>query len=1375
MSTSPDPTTNFNRPPRQQFPALPPEEIAIPNPPTPSPPPSANWLISALPVMGIGVLAVFYVWRAVAVPGSSALFALPLFILAIFAVGGTVAANRWRIRDHERGARRTLRDYIRALEKKRARLQAAHTAQRGILETIFPHAATGLDRALRRDSSLWERRPADEDFMVVRVGIGDVPTPVQVTTPDPDAASPEIERALLLADTYRVLRDAPVVFSLAGHFAAGVTGRRDLAVAALRAMVCHIALTHAPADLRLYIIAPRSSVDDWDWLAWLPHVRNDDGRDNLAFDAVAARFLLGGLSQIIDMRRENPTLSRLPHLLVIFDDPHLAESESVYTSLMRQGAEIGTSVLCLSASYSDVPGECSVVTEIYNNGAFRVSFAGTSTVMRGDTVDTLSVTDADHIARGLASVSVREAGTSGRIPRRVNFLDLYGLRRADDLPILLRRAWNRDIEDGVLPHPVPVGRESLTTNTYLLLDENHHGPHGVLAGTTGSGKSELLQTLVCALAIEHDPRLVNFLLIDFKGGSTFNEFAALPHTVGMVTNLDGSLVERALEALKAEIQWRQQFLKGMNARDITQYYRYSIPTPAALADGGITPLPHLFIIVDEFAQLAKEMPDFLYELVRTAQVGRSLGLHLILGTQSPMDVITDEMNANLQFRICLRVQNAEASRAMLRRPDAAYLPPGFAGRGYFMVGERGVYKQFQTAYAGGDYQGENATDEPALLELVTADGETVNLLAEVNPTRTVAPAANGGVPADADPYTTAAAVVASVCDYSQRAHLPDMPPLLLPPLNAPITLEDVLVLIDKGGWDGAVWRAPGTDERGHAVRLGSAPVGLVDDVTNREQYPLWVHLHSDQDGDRSGHLMVVGGPGTGKTTLLHTLALSLALLHPPHKLHLYILNFTGGQLNGLGHLPHAERVVHGTEGERVRRLFGRLLKTLDERQTARRHTLEPAIVLFVDQYEQLRDAYYDQHLPEFERLVHEGRSAGIYVVFTASTTSAVPDRTRSLVQQRVALRLASGSDYLNVVGQVNAEVNRQMPPGRGFVAGSPPLLCQISLPVMGAAVSVAADRSTQRLVNDLRQGAARLGQMQSPAPLTELPATILLETLPSSLCAGGLCTTLGQVDDDALSDFVLDWDDAGPHFIVTGPPASGKTNLLRAAVLAAASSYSPQQLRILLVDFSGRSLREVEPLKHVVARVTNALDMEAHLDPLERALRAGGGRVMVVIDDYEIAADVMSMNLDMLRVLRDHARLHDDGTLHMWVAGYLERIGDPLIKQLLLRRTGFALREREALHNLNVRVATLPNDAMPPGRAYFARHNAVQVVQTALVDDPAHLVRYVNEAIWPDAAPAAWPDDGRRLDAGVDDGERGGSLDIDTAGLIADLLGDDGE
>ncbi|MCU0513494.1 MAG: AAA family ATPase [Anaerolineae bacterium] len=1392
------PAATFNRPPRLSPPALPEEAVDLPAPPQPPPLPEQSILITILPVLGIGVMAVFYVLRAAGDTGSSAaFFAVPMMLLAVFTIGGTILAQRWRRREYQKRRAENDLNYLRLLDRKRVRLQAVQDVQLALLETAYPAPAALLKRAFTPDDRLWERRPADDDFLHFRVGVGRVPSGVAVHTPGVELDSPLLDRALSLADSYRFLPDAPVVIGLQPEASCGVCGPRSATLALLRAILCQLALTHAPGELQIHLIAPESARPDWRWLKWLPHTHSPRGT-TIAFTMDSIRNLFGMLGQVIDERRADRSAPRLPQILVVMDDPRMAETETVYTTLLREGHLVGAAVLCLTTHFEDIPGDCRAVLRLAADGFSYHRRDEAHLLRQGSRVDGLALAEAEAIARALASVSLTEAGSAGRIPTRVNFLELYGVRHADALEPVLVERWQRPVPEGLLPHPVPIGRESLAVDTLLLLDEANHGPHGVLAGTTGSGKSELMQSLVCALALEHDPRLLTLLLIDFKGGSTFQVFEDLPHTVGMVTNLDGVRVRRVLEALKAEIQVRQETLKRLNLRDIARYHRFYSHSIDLIHSPGYQPLPHLFILVDEFAQLARDMPDFLRELVRTAQIGRSLGLHLILGTQSPMDVITDEMNANLQFRICLRVQNIEASRAMLRRPDAAYLPPNQPGRGFFQVGERGVFKQFQTAYVGGDYAppagDDDAPAEAVTLEIVREDGTSLNLLPDFK-------SSFPGSVLQRQPVTTARAIAESIARYAHQQGIAPMHPLLLPPLEERLTLAAPFAALTIGGWNGQTWGPAGLDESGAAIAPGSAPVGVLDDVYHRTQHPLWIHLNAGppEHGRRDGHVLVVGAPGTGKTMFLRTLALSLALLHPPDALHLYFISFTGAGLNDPGRLPHAERVIQGTETERLRRLFGRLMHTLEQRQATPAPAAQPIIVLMIDQYEQFRETCRETHLADFDRLMTEGRSAGLYCVVTASSINALPDRIRSLAQQRIAFQAGSPGDYVLTVGRLATAPEEQLPPGRGYVYLTPPLLAQVSLPARSHSLrdETYALGELAATARELREGYRRLKQLpgtdpdtwQSPAPVLELPAQLPLETL---LPAAGppppaLRVPLGRNDDDARSLFVLDWDASGPDFLVTGPPGAGKTTLLHTAVLAAAAHFPPQDVRFVLVDFGRRSLRPLAPLRHVLHNVADpaalrqvlrlahqelaALSDEAPAAPGSVPLRFPA--LVMVIDDYDTFAEALSGEPDLLRHLRDLLRQYGDSGFYLWVAGYLERTTDPLMKQLLLRRAGFALMTRESLQKLYVRVAGIPAEAMPPGRAYYARHNSIYVVQMARATAPAALVEQVNRR-YAQQPPAAWWYAGTEAPApparSLPPGAAAYDLEIDTAGLLQDLL-----
>ncbi|MEO8393458.1 MAG: hypothetical protein ABI700_10745, partial [Chloroflexota bacterium] len=394
-------SANFNRPPRLQFPDFEGEEVDIPAPPKADEQNDPPAVLNMIPLLGVSLMAIFYI--LVGASSGGVRFALPMLLMSGVTVGGTVLASRWRSRDLVRRRRDELLNYYRLLESKRVTLQAAYDAQIGILETNFPPADSWLNFVLTRDPRLWQRRTGEADFTAMRLGIGRAYSLVAVKPPKPETSSEALDDAFALADHYRFLQNAPIVASLSLDGALGVCGRRADALRALRAMICHLAATHAPQDLHIHLVTAYYSA--WSWMEWLPHTSQSHrggAADLLVSDTDNIRNLMGNLGQVIDERREREGQGHIPHLLLIIDDPALVESESVYLTILREGKQLGASAICIVNHFENIPADCGAILEIKESGQFRYARTGNiGYEAEGSSIDSISAQDAEHVARAL--------------------------------------------------------------------------------------------------------------------------------------------------------------------------------------------------------------------------------------------------------------------------------------------------------------------------------------------------------------------------------------------------------------------------------------------------------------------------------------------------------------------------------------------------------------------------------------------------------------------------------------------------------------------------------------------------------------------------------------------------------------------------------------------------------------------------------------------------------------------------------------------------------------------------------------------------------------------------------------------------------------
>ncbi|MBZ0098655.1 MAG: hypothetical protein K8F30_06200, partial [Taibaiella sp.] len=658
-------------------------------------------IIALLPMGGMVVIAFVYliVGRA-----SGGAIVLPMIMMVgLSAISGVVGFSLQRDQQRKTAIEQRL-DYERHIDRRLARVQAGIDLQRDLLSHEYPSVTELIDLSRNRSTRLWTRRPNNNDFGAVRLGLGAVPSKVLLRLPDPDGNAPGLRWAIDEGFAFQSIQDAPIVLTLGNPGIFGIIGERSVCVPLLYGLIAQLAVFQAPDVLQLYLISSKSEYATWQWMRWLPHTSVDGNGGfptNLAFDEQTVRHLLLYLSTLLDnFNIDDAGVKDAPHILhvLIVENLALVRDDPTFLRLLTHS---GVTALCLTDTLGQTLGDSRGVLTVKRN-EFTLQLVNEVEKPWTGNLEIFSRSQAEVLARSLARLRLPEQTGNNRIPNSVNLLELFD--QAPNVETLgIEQRWYQAPTKAAtvrLPFPVPIGRRSFSDTLWLDLSdsEDAHGPHLELGGTTGYGKSVLLETYVIAMAIEHPPQFLNFMLFDFKGGNTFELFRHLPHTVGMITNLDSSSggsaeieAQRALIALSAERRRRETMLRGY--KDIHDYYRQTLVEPNILVKDWEA-LPFLVIIVDEFAELLQQMPAFLKELVSTVRLGRSSGMHLILATQNPAADVSSDIRSNLKSHILLRVNAETDSQTVIKTPQAARINK--KGRALIQSGNE-IAIEFQSA------------------------------------------------------------------------------------------------------------------------------------------------------------------------------------------------------------------------------------------------------------------------------------------------------------------------------------------------------------------------------------------------------------------------------------------------------------------------------------------------------------------------------------------------------------------------------------------------------------------------------------------------------------------------------------------------------
>jgi S-DNA-T family DNA segregation ATPase FtsK/SpoIIIE len=1090
VDVTPDGQARFNRVARYRAPE-PAVRVTLPAPPGEGGRTGmAAQLIGSVVMMAVGA-------------GAAVLLGNPLY--AIIGVAGpmvfivtSLLVQRGQRRDTAR--RRREYDAARATAEKQLRDAAAEELAREWLATSDP-AASAL-AALGPTSGLWSVDGHDETAMLVRIGTRDRAARVTVQDAGKDAPAPQ-------------LAAAPVTVDLRTHPVLGIAGDRARARSAARAAVHQLVTARSPEDLVVVHLGAEEGDNGWEWLRWLPHVRGLDADVHAVSpgpEALTARF--DELTSLLDQRRGLTEYGfgsqlLLPEVLVVLDGAGALRTRQSLVTLLRDGPALGIRVLALDTVPARLPAEASarLVIDPANSGGpvGYLEVRGAATV-EGITVDLLSEATAEASARALSPL-VPLGGIDGAgLPGEVRFLDLYRLDGATPQDVLQR--WSAGQECQVLLGVDENGRPA-------TIDLVRDGPHALIAGATGSGKSELMRSLLAGLALSAPPADLSLLLIDFKGGGAFGKLAELPHVVGYADDqtIGGHLADRLLASLKAELDVRKRHFKAAGNVDGLPEYR-----SARRRNPELPAVSRLVIVVDEFAELKEQQPDFVDGLVNVARVGRSLGVHLVLATQRPTGVVTPQIRDNANLRICLRVLDAGVSHDLVGTAVAASFPNRIKGRAAVLAGE-GQPVVVQTAFASAPAR-TAAPDEVPPAEVRRLPWAECGLRA------------GRGDRAEGDEGTGRTDLTALCELLEETARREGLAPARKPwhpPLPDELVLDQLLQ--SAGG-----------------PRAGLAPFAVEDRPADQRQVAFSLTLGG-------GNLAVVGGRESGRSTALRAVAASLVRAHAPDDLHLYVIDQTPASvLRPLARLPHCGVVATRPERHRTERLVARLIQLLEERSSLlaqrgvatltelRRTDAEapPHVVVFIDGWDQLVQTF--QGTAEgvrvaLVRLADEGPAVGIQMVVTGGKAVG-QSRLYGALEHVLCLRFDQ-RDEMAVFGVPVRDLPAEIPAGRAYRPNS------------GNAVQVALladDPSTEA------QNAALLALAEaapppirhSPMRLDDLPARITWADsaeLPGST-GGGRRSILVGVGGDQLGGRLVDLDRLDGPFVIAGPPGSGRTGAL---------------------------------------------------------------------------------------------------------------------------------------------------------------------------------------------------------------------------------------
>ena len=906
--------------------------------------------------------------------------------------------------------------YSAYLDEKVKEIESIITSQSVILKDKYVPLNECANIILRKKSNLWERSINQKDFLALRLGIGNIPINADIKYSKESFSMEEDElkkKIKEVVETRKMLVDVPITFSLIEKNITSIIGNNKLLHEFFKGQLLQLITFQSYEFLKIVILTNKENESDFVYLKQLPYIFDDNHQIRFfATNIDETKEISLYLERIYQSRKENKRnfSNSPPYYLIITDNYHMYRDIEIINDILTEKDNYGFSLMIFSEKLQNLPSECKNFINVNQerSGIFESEIsAGNQKEFQTEFCQNIRY---DDVIKKICNIPIEFNNDEKAFPDYISFLEMYNVGKVEQLNIDERYSSNNSQKSLA----VPIGIEKSGSILKLDLHEKYHGPHGLIAGMTGSGKSELIITYILSMAVNFSPLDVAFILIDYKGGGLAGAFEnretgiSLPHLAGTITNLDVSEMNRSLSSIQSELRRRQQLFNeardklGESTVDIYKYQRFYKEGKVEEA------VPHLFIICDEFAELKTSQPDFMEGLIQAARIGRSLGVHLILATQKPSGVVNDQIWSNSRFRICLKVQEKSDSNEMIKTPEAALLKQ--AGRFYLQVGYNELFALGQSAWCGARYFPTDKIKKKIDQSVAVID-DIGNIIGQYDDLKENMVASSG------EELSNVLNYVIECCNSKNlRANK--------------LWLEKILPNIYV---DSLVKKYQYT-ETPYILR---PIIGEYDDPSNQRQELLYLDLSKD------GNTSIYGSAGSGKELLFSSIIYSLITSHTPNEVSIYIMDFGSGSLGNFRGAPHIGDIIFPTEEEKIKNIFRMIEKELDKRKKLfidyngdyqnyimRSGNKIPYVILFINNYDVFQDAYDYEDV--INKITRECSKYGIVFLASVNTTGGMRYKLRQNFHSNITLQFNDQDDYSMIVGNTKKLYPSEIY-GRGLV------------------------------------------------------------------------------------------------------------------------------------------------------------------------------------------------------------------------------------------------------------------------------------------------------------------------------------------------------